>query len=62
MPFALHLDIFDPEVAVRNGQPYELQWSVNQATAEQMDTAVKLLAVLGRKIAEVRLDRFPEEV
>lgn len=60
MPFALHLEVFDPDVAAKKRQPYELQWSINSASDEQLFAAMKLLEVIARKIEQVRTERFEE--
>jgi hypothetical protein len=52
MPFAIHMDIFDPAEATVKKRPFELAWSVHQASVEQMEAGIRLLEILTKKLRE----------
>lgn len=60
MPLAIHFEIFDPEVAQKKKAPYELAWSVNSASVEQLEAGYKLLQILAARLLKAKEERFPD--
>lgn len=60
MAFAIHLDVFDPPIAKREGKPYQVAWSVNDSTQEQFKSGVMLLEVLLERLKKAYAERFNE--
>ncbi len=58
MTLKVVLEIFDRETAAKKHKKYELQWSVQQATSEDLRAAAAYLNVISKKFLEEDLRRL----